>query len=388
VLFGLLDFPHAQCSAQSLTFRRPQSLAALDGVIWRSDAIADLYGPSPGPRGTTPLGWQQAQELVIHTRAWREEFRAFLARGGSLVVIAPAFHTLPLHTPQDIVAYDPLEALPEHVRVKREPIAPMAVECCHGEPFRSLFASISDLLLARSRLSQAESQAIAGPADQVCGLYRFVHPGRLMVLPAVGEWPDPASAHRLIEAIAATVHGLRRSAAQRGSAARHLLPPTAPEIRLADELESVTAHRQRLEQTEFDLRNRLGGLRERRSLLVDDDDEHLAVAADALQSLGGRILHEFDREDSVVLEALGGTFLLLLARPGERASDCRRRLEPTVRTRCEETGRVLQPVVIRPGADGAGWDDRDTHWLFLRGRDLYEACADATTGSLTGLFKR
>ena len=59
-----------------------------------------------------------------------------------------------------------------------------------------------------------------------------------------------------------------------------------------------------------------------------------------------------------------------------------------MRTRCEETGRVLQPVVIRPGADGAGWDDRDTHWLFLRGRDLYEACADATTGSLTGLFKR
>lgn len=389
MFFGLLDFPDGRGNARSLSFRRPESLAALDVVVWRPDAIADLYDLPTRPRGTAPLEWLQAQQLVIDTRAWREEFRTFLARGGSLVVIAPAFETLPLHTPQDVVAYDPLEALPENVRVKREPIAPMAVKCHHGEPFRSLFASISDLLLARSCLSQADSQAIAGCAEQVCGLYRFVHPGRLMVLPAVVSAPDQVGAQRLIDAIAATVHGLRRSTAVQGSAARHLLPPTAQEIRLVYELQTVTAQRQLLEQNEFDMRARLGRLREWAALLIEGDDEHLTVAAAALQSLGGRILNEFDREDSVVIEALDGAFLLMLAHPGERASDCRLRLDPFVRARCEETGRVLQPLVLQPGDAHPVWDDpmgeshagHGTVWHFLRGRDLYQACADGHTGS-------
>lgn len=387
VLLGLLDFPDGLGSARLLSFRRPQSLSALDVVIWRPDAIADLYDPSARPVGQVPLGWLQAQQLVIDTRAWREEFRTFLARGGSLVVIAPAFETLPLHTAQDIVAYDPLEALPEKLRVTREPIEPMAVVCRHGEPFRSLFASILDLLLARSRLSQADSQPIAGSADQVCGLYRFVHPGRLLVLPAVVSEPDHAGARRLIDAIAATVHGLRRSAAQHGSAARHLSPPTAQEIRLVNELESVTAQRQLLEQTELDMRTRLGRLREWAALLMEGDGNHLAVAAAALQSLGGHILSEFDREDSAVIEARDGAFLLMLAHPGERASDCRLRLGPIVRTRCEETRRALQPIVLRPGDTPASWDDPVLEsdagdvavWHFLRGRDLYEACADGNT---------
>ncbi len=389
MLLGLLDFPDEHGSARSLSFRRPQSLSALDVVIWRPDAIADLYDPSARPVGQVPLGWLQAQQLVIDTRAWREEFRTFLARGGSLVVIAPSFETLPLHTAQDIVAYDPLEALPENVRVKRAPIAPMAVVCHQGEPFRSLFASISDLLLARSRLSQADSQPIAGSAGQACGLYRFVHPGRLLVLPAVVSGPDHAGARRLIDAIAATVQGLRRSAAQHGSAARQLSPPTAQEIRLVDALESVTAQRQLLEQTEFEMRTRLGRLREWSALLMEGDGDHLAVAAAALQSLGAHILSEFDREDSVLIEALDRTFLLMLAQPGERASDCCLRLGPFLRTRCEETRRALQPLVLLPGDTRAAADDAAPEsdvghgavWHFLRGRDLYEACADDNTGA-------
>ena len=78
----------------------------------------------------------------------------------------------------------------------------------------------------------------------------------------------------------------------------------------------------------------------------------------------------------------------MLAHPGERASDCRLRLGPLVRTRCEETRRALQPVVLRPGDTRAAADDAAPEsdvgdgavWHFLPGRDLYEACADGNTG--------
>ena len=396
MLLGLIDFPGGGAAARALSFRRPESLAALDVVLWRPDAIADLYGAVTQPGGLMPLELLQAQELVIHTRAWREEFRAFLSRGGSLVVLAPATETLPLHTPQDIVAYDPLEALPEKVRVQREPMAASAVACGYGEPFRSLFAATADLFLAQSSLAQADSQAIAAVAERVCALYRFLHPGRLMVLPALAAEPDPVAAQRLIEAISATVQGLRRSAAQQGSAASALLPPTAREIALARELESVTAQRLHLEQTEFELRTRLGWLRELSTLLIEGDGEHLAVAAAALQSIGGSLLHEFDRADSVVIEAAGSSLLLMLAHPGESASDCRLRLDAFVRARCRETGRALQPVVLGLGEGHAGFDapgpapdaSGATRWRFLRGHDLYAACADGGTGSLSRLLTR
>lgn len=396
MLLGLLDFPDAHGNARSLSFRRPESLASLDVLIWRPDAIADLYDPSSAAQGRAPLGWLQAQQLVVDTRAWREEFRSFLARGGSLVVLAPAFGTLPLHTPQDIVAYDPLEALPENVRVKREPLDAAAVACPYGEPFRSLFASISDLLLARSSLSQADSQPIAASGGQVCGLYRFVHPGRLMVLPALATAPDREAARRLIEAVAHTVHGLRRSAAQHGSAARDLLAPTAEETRLAQELESVAAQRRQLEQVEFDLRARLAWLRELASLCGEGGDEPLSVAAAALRSLGGRILHEFDRPESAIVEALDASWLLMLAEPGEGADHCRERLAPWVQARCQETGRALQPVVLGLGEGHDGFDAPGQvlgtrgapGWRFLLGRQLYAACAQAKTDALSRLLMR
>ncbi len=214
VIVLTIDLGASQPGARHATFGDAGAVAAADVAIWRADALLERYRAEPGTAGPVALAPLDAQALVAHSRAMRDAFRALVGRGGTLVVLLPAARVLGLHTLQEIVDFEPLEALPGPA-VRIVPlVGPAArIHCDAGEPFAAFFAEAGGWLRAQTAIVAGTGRPIAtdgvGGADrQVVASFEYRHPGRILLLPSSAAALDDPGRERLIDAIGRLVRRL------------------------------------------------------------------------------------------------------------------------------------------------------------------------------------
>ncbi len=310
---ALLDFPAGHAAARRLSFSAPQELDGIDLLVWHPDAQRTLYRRASD--GTLAVG--DSQRLVQHTRAWRDALRAFLARGGTLVVVTPEPSPLRLHTVQDIVAHDLLDAVPMAEGLQRAPCAPQPVACGFGEPFRSFFATFGAHFRASTSLQLPDAQpaATAAVTGQPCALYRYRHPGRLLLLPglaAPSTGGQEAPHGILLQGIVDMVGRLRREARTPFTYPWPEQPPLPGEAALRALYDSTVQERQRLQARETELAARLQQLDFLRLLLCGDAVGVVDAAAHVLHALGAYVQKGLHDMNMVMFEHAGRVGVLVL----------------------------------------------------------------------------
>ncbi|HMS78559.1 MAG TPA: hypothetical protein PKC20_03295, partial [Burkholderiaceae bacterium] len=114
MLITTLDFPVGRDDVVDATFDRPDAVAAAELCVWCPGAmLGRLAAASESIDGRRVPGPTASQRLLADVRRLRDAFGDLIARGGSLVVLASAGEaTGGVHTLQEVVDFDPLEAVP------------------------------------------------------------------------------------------------------------------------------------------------------------------------------------------------------------------------------------------------------------------------------------
>jgi hypothetical protein len=377
---ALLDLPTSLDRALPLSFSRPCSLDPVDVLIWQPAAIDGVYAVEGLHLGRPVLGVADSQRLVKDSRFWRDALRAFIGRGGTLVMLAPGRATLGIHTVQDVVGYDLIEALPEHTGLGRKARAPAAVACTAGEPFRSFFDAAGARFVACAEFDAANAQAIAhvAGAAAVCALYQYRHPGRLLVLPSLAPGLPTAAVDDIAGSIADVVARLRFEgpilSPQSAKAAFEMPGEAALRRQLAD-----VAARQRALQAEHDLlAHRLSDLAFLRQLHGGDAAGALEACALVLHALGAYTQQGAPGTHTLMFEIDGRTGVLVAIDDAQRALGDG--LAEHVRSRAQawsaELNSAIVPLAIHVGGDQGSGPQRlpqPMPGFFVTGRDLQQA---------------
>lgn len=364
---GLLDLPSAVPSASDFRFSAPLALDGIDLLIWNPAAIATAYQAEATHGGRTLLSVVASQQLVRDTRAWRRELRQFMVRGGTLVVLSPGAARLTLHTVQDVVAYDLLEALPDAPAVSLAECEPVPVRCPFGEPFKSFFEQLGHRFIASATfeaVGDAQPIATAGTSSLACGLYRYRHPGRLLVLPPLADTSQDA----VHEVAAATIALVARLRLEGRSATRYrweepLQMPGEPALR--SRLAELAAQRRALEEEEAALASQLDSLMFLAQLQCGDATGVIDAAALVLHAMGGYTQKGLRDMNMLMWEQHGRTRVLVLVDDAQLEADSKQEmaLVDHVRAQAAEWVAVLQteiePVALYIGGNRRG--ARQTH---------------------------
>lgn len=321
---ALLDVPPVLPGAMALSFARPASLDAADLLIWRPAAIAEIYVTEGVHEGRPVLGVRDSQDAFRHTRFWRAEFQQFLGRGGTLVLFAPPFARLGLHTVQDIVDYDALEALPDHLALGHTECAPSSVDCQAGRPFAEFFAMFGPHFQARAEFRPRQAQAVATleGSERVCALYQYRHPGRILVLPsltATAEASVPGLLAQIVRALQDMSARLRFDARVGTTYAWRVPAPWPRELALQQELSDLAARRRALQQREATLIRELADLAFLGQLQRGDATGAMEAAAQVFHALGADVQHGKGRGHSLLVERDGASFALVAVDDAEVA---------------------------------------------------------------------
>ncbi|VTU27573.1 hypothetical protein H4CHR_02026 [Variovorax sp. PBS-H4] len=360
---GLLDLPLPSSFATDFSFAAPLPLDGIDLLIWNSAAIADAYPRESIRDGVALLSVIASQQLVRDTRAWRRELREFMARGGTLVVLSPGAARLSLHTVQDVVGYDLLEALPDASAASWTPCEPTPVHCPFGEPFKSFFEQLGDRFIAGATLgaaNDAQPIATAGASSLACGIYRYRHPGRLLMLPSLAANASQEAARDVVEATIALVARLRLEGrgATRYRWDEPLQMPGEPALR--SRLVALAAQRRALEEEEAQLASRLDSLMFLALLQCGDATGVIDAAALVLHAMGGYTQKGLRDMNMLMWEQHGRTRVLVAVDDAQVEADAHSvmPLLDHVRSQAAEWVPVLQteiePVALYIGGNRRG----------------------------------
>ncbi|VTU23202.1 hypothetical protein H6CHR_01944 [Variovorax sp. PBL-H6] len=360
---GLLDLRLPYPSASHFSFATPLPLDGIDVLIWNPAALATAYQPESTRDGFALLSVVASQQLLRHTRAWRGALRQFVARGGTLVVLSPGAARLALHTVQDVVGYDLLEALPDAPTASLDACEPMQVHCPFGEPFKSFFEQLGDRFIASATfgtVADAQPIATAGAASSLaCGFYRYRHPGRLLMLPSLAS-TSPGAAHDVVAATIALVARLRLEG--RGATRYQWDEPLqmAGESALRSRLAELSAQRRALDEEEAALASRLDRLTFLAQLQCGDVTGVIDAAALVLHAMGGYTQKGLRDMNMLMWEQDGRTRVLVAVDDAQIEADANAvmSLVDHVRSQAAEWAPVLQaeiePVALYIGGNRRG----------------------------------
>lgn len=391
---ALLDLPWPVAGATALSYVEPHPLDSVDLLLWNPGALAHLFpaeAATPGGPGAA-LGANDAHRLVRATRLWRDAMEALLQRGGTIALFLPAQPTLSLHTVQDVVSHDLLAALPAALAWQRTPLPAQAVACRAGEPFHRFFAHHAAQLQACVALQGHGNQVIAhGALDALpCAAYRYLHPGRLLLLPALRPGTVHADGAALVNGVAEMVARLRSAEALPSVRTRASRTPSAEVAALRAQLEVAAARRRALQEEEAELRQSLQLREQVELLLADDESAALGAAARALHALGAYVQLGAAPQDGLLFELNSryGAVLAVEAKPGQEHGHLAQRVAAAAAQWERDLHAPVQPVALlvgEPFPDRAAFAIdtlRRSHPVlqWWRGRDLLAAydAKDAT----------
>ncbi|MBH1966547.1 MAG: hypothetical protein I8H77_19530 [Comamonadaceae bacterium] len=352
---ALIDFPNKPLEGvSSLSFAEPASLNEFDLVIWRPAAIANVYATDDSFEGTPVLDVRDSQRVFSHTRYWRKEFEEFMGRGGTLVMLAPGFTKMGLHTVQDVVPFDVIEALPGYRDLHHKACEPSAMQCDAGEPFRQFFDKFSEQFVACATFTSGEAQAIAciSGSEETCALYEYVHPGRILVIPEVQEAISVTVLAAIVDALDDLSARLRLDARVSGYVgARPVV--TERERTLRQELAQTSQMRRALQTREAALLKEISDIAFFGQLEHGDRIGVINAAQQVLHALGAYVQHGIGSTGTLVFEHMGHACVLVLIEEADVSSG--KRLPETLRERsqpwADELNREVEPIAFIAGAN-------------------------------------
>jgi hypothetical protein len=296
-----LDFAVDHPAAKRLDAARLEPLHGATMVVWDAGA-----GAADGPARAT-LGLAASEAALRQSRHWRTELAAALAHGAAICAFVPAGASYGVHTLQEVVDFDVLEALPGGAPARSPLAPPQPVRCITGEPFRAFFDAAGDVLLAQAALEAPPGRTICVASDdgRAAGAYDYRHPGHLLILPAVRRDATPADRLRLFHALDGLVRRLRRSG-RLGPLAPWAASWSLPGERALQDEAAASAARQREAAAAFDrARDALDVLALMKQLVAGDAAGAGRAAAHALHALGAYSQPGMDDADSVAFEHRG-----------------------------------------------------------------------------------
>ena len=373
---ALLDFPADLGAATHLSFARPASLDFADLLLWRPAAIAEVYaaeGRHEGRHEGRPvLDVLDSQRAFRDTRFWREEFLQFLGRGGTLALFAPGFARLGLHTVQDIVGYDTLEALPDHLELGHAECTPAPVACEAGQPFRDFFAAFGAHFLATDVFEPRQAQPVATLAgtERACALYQYRHPGRILVLPALREGTPAPVIAEMVMAVQDMSTRLRFDA--RASSTHAWREPLVlpREAALRQELAGLAAQRRALQTREAALIRELAGIALLGQLQRGDAGGVIEAALQVFHALGAYVQQGVGAAHTLMVELEGRTFVLVAVDDAEVAlgGGLPAHVQALAAPWADELRREVAPVALYIGGNRRGARETAQELLALRRR--------------------
>ncbi|WP_028601063.1 hypothetical protein [Ottowia thiooxydans] len=352
---GLIDFPNTRLQGVSpLSFAEPASLNEFDLVIWRPAAIANVYSRDHSFEGTPVLDVRDSQRVFSHIRYWRTEFEEFLGRGGTLVMLAPGFTKMGLHTVQDVVPFDVIEALPGYRSLGHQACEPSALRCDAGEPFRQFFDAFSEQFVACATLTPGEAQAIASVSDSdgVCAVYEYHHPGRILVIPELRETASPAALATIVDALDDLSARLRLDARVSGYVgARPVV--TERERALRQQLAQTSQERRELQSREAALLKEISDIAFFGQLEHGDRVGVINAALQVLHALGAYVQHGIGSTGTLVFEHLGHACVLVLLEEADltSAKEITETLSERAQPWANELNREVAPIAFIAGAN-------------------------------------
>ncbi len=198
-----LDIPFEGGQAVNLDFLQPSSLEDFDTVVWDPAGFLDKLGDRLESTVPPVLSAPASGEILRISRYWRAQFQQLLQRDGSLVVLARDQSGLGVHTLQEVVQYQLLELLPAGIlaELNIEPMMKAALCVRSGEPFRSFFETVDDLLEPQARLARYPGiPVLHSDRGDVLACYASLVPGRFLMMapPSVATSTTPELANRFI----------------------------------------------------------------------------------------------------------------------------------------------------------------------------------------------
>ena len=189
-----------------LAFMQPQALDEFDTVIWNPAGTFPEFESRLERRSPDVLSARASEEVFAVSRHWRQQFRRFLQRGGTMVLILPPPRTFGIHTLQEVIDYAPLEPLtallPSRASIAHaEPGTP---HCRAGDPFLTFFEHVGDALQPQAILTDFPGIAILqDDAGLPLAAYVSLPPGRVLLLPALTDnaIADAVHSKRFVEAL-------------------------------------------------------------------------------------------------------------------------------------------------------------------------------------------
>ncbi|MBP6018692.1 MAG: hypothetical protein KA735_04310 [Burkholderiaceae bacterium] len=174
-------------SILQLSFMEPAELGDIDTVVWNIEALLPAIQNDLEQTNPKVLSVKGSEQLLAKSRHWRYQFEKLLLKGGTIIAFLPPAEEIGIHTLQEIMPYELLEPLPS-VRLETFPIEGALLSCTAGEPFRSLFESISPLLMPIVALNNHPGTSILHDTEgQVLACYHALTPGRIIFLPALNQ---------------------------------------------------------------------------------------------------------------------------------------------------------------------------------------------------------
>lgn len=355
---ALIDFPNTfVAGTRSLSFAEPCSLDEFDLVIWRPAAIANVYSTECVFEGKPVLEVRDSQRVFSHTRYWRAEFEEFLGRGGTLVMLAPAFTTMGLHTVQDIVPYDIIEALPGYREFEHAACSPSPVRCEVGEPFKQLFDAFGSQFVASSTFTAPHAQVVASieGSQEPCAVYEYRHPGRVLVMPELRASITQTEITAVVDALDALSARLRLDARISGSiGARPIV--TDKELALRAELAEASRQRRALQMKEAALLKEISDIAFFGQLEHGDRVGVINAALQVLHALGAYVQYGVGPTDTLMFEHLNHACILVVLQESDVASveDLKRVLMEKSVPWANELNREVTPIAFVAGASASG----------------------------------
>ncbi len=336
---------------EAVSFGSSRALGDFDALIWNPaglvDEYRDLYTRPGGEEAGPLLSLASSSRLLSDSRRRRAEFERLIERGGVLVINPWAGPYLRIHAIEDIMTFDPEEALPRGLRagVVAGDVRDRA-EFRGGQPFRTFadVASISTPVQFALESFPGVPLFFGARTGAILGGYRYLHPGHLLVLPRPRPEERDASVrwHRALLPLLETLEH-RSSVVDLPDWTRNITLPGEAEIRLT--LRELLSESERLEREIEVLRDRLGDLDRQKPLFAGEGHALVAAAAYAFERAGALVLPELLGSGSLVVEYAGCFAVVLVAdRAGE--SDAAPRLQGVLDSFKQSFGGTAKGIVV------------------------------------------
>jgi hypothetical protein len=317
VALAALDFSVRHPGVRSLRFDQPATIEGAPVVLWHPAGAAAHYANGAEAGGEQPtLGIAGSEALLGQSRRWRTALAGALAEGAVVAAFVPASTGFGVHTLQEVVHHDLLEAWPGGAPHRTPLAAPAPVRCIVGEPFRSFFEAVGGLLRVDATLAAVPGRVIcvAGESDAVAGVYDYRHPGHLLLLPAPRADLCDDDRTRLALAVLDLARRLRRSG-RLGPLAAWATAWTLPgEATLRNEAAALVRKHREIDDALARKRGDLDTLDLVKQLVAGDAAGVGRAAAHVIHALGGYAQPGMDDDATVAFEHRGVFGVITLAR--------------------------------------------------------------------------